>query len=156
MKHIFLAALACGLAAASAAWSQAPARPQIATTKVDGTEGVYIFRNGNHQALFVVTRDGVIATDPVAYGRPTGGATYIAEIRKVTDKPIKYLVYSHHHYDHIAGGQAFKDAGAKIVAHKKAKERLAGWRRAGADLPVLLLPPELEPAQIDFALAALA
>src|SRR5260221_11644169 len=75
MKRIFVAALACGLAAAaSAAWSQAPARPQIATTKVDGTEGVYIFRNGNHQAMFVVTRDGVIATDPVAYGRPTGGA----------------------------------------------------------------------------------
>jgi alkanesulfonate monooxygenase SsuD/methylene tetrahydromethanopterin reductase-like flavin-dependent oxidoreductase (luciferase family) len=37
----------------------------------------------------------------------------------------------------------------------EAKERLAGWRRAGADLPILLLPPELEPAQIDFALASL-
>ena len=75
MKRIFLAALACGLAAAPfAAWSQAPARPQIATTKVDGTEGVYLFRNGNHQAMFVVTRDGVIPTDPVAYGRPAGRA----------------------------------------------------------------------------------
>src|SRR5438132_1884537 len=136
MKRIFLAALACGLAAAaSAAWSQAPARPQIATTKVDGTEGVYIFRNGNHQAMFVVTRDGVIATDPVAYGRPTGGATYVAEIRKVTDKPINYLIYSHHHYDHVAGGQAFKDAGAKIVAHKKAKERLAVLKDPATPLP---------------------
>jgi alkanesulfonate monooxygenase SsuD/methylene tetrahydromethanopterin reductase-like flavin-dependent oxidoreductase (luciferase family) len=37
----------------------------------------------------------------------------------------------------------------------EARARLAGWRRAGADLPILLLPPELEPAQIDFALAAL-
>jgi alkanesulfonate monooxygenase SsuD/methylene tetrahydromethanopterin reductase-like flavin-dependent oxidoreductase (luciferase family) len=37
----------------------------------------------------------------------------------------------------------------------EAKERLARWRRAGADLPILLLPPELEPAQIDFALASL-
>jgi alkanesulfonate monooxygenase SsuD/methylene tetrahydromethanopterin reductase-like flavin-dependent oxidoreductase (luciferase family) len=37
----------------------------------------------------------------------------------------------------------------------EARERLDGWRNAGADLPVLLLPPELEPAQIDFALAAL-
>src|SRR5437879_13378310 len=126
MKRIFLAALACGLAAAaSAAWSQAPARPQIATTKVDGTEGVYIFRNGNHQAMFVVTRDGVIATDPVAYGRPTGGASYGAELRKVTDKPIKYRGDSHHHYDHIAGGQASNDAGGQIVSHKKPKERRA-------------------------------
>jgi glyoxylase-like metal-dependent hydrolase (beta-lactamase superfamily II) len=136
MKRIFLAALACGLAAAaSAAWSQAPARPQIATTKVDGTEGVYIFRNGNHQAMFVVTRDGVIATDPVAYGRPQGGAAYVAEIRKVTDKPIKYLIYSHHHYDHVAGGQAFKDAGAKIVSHRKAKERLAVLGDPATPLP---------------------
>jgi glyoxylase-like metal-dependent hydrolase (beta-lactamase superfamily II) len=75
--------------------------------------------------MFVVTKDGVIATDPVAYGRPTGGQTYVDEIKKVTDKPIKYLVYSHHHYDHIAGGKAFKDAGARVIAHRKVKERLA-------------------------------
>jgi hypothetical protein len=34
----------------------------------------------------------VIATDPIAYGRPTGGQTYVDEIRKVTDKPITYLI----------------------------------------------------------------
>lgn len=50
--------------------------------------------------------------------------TYIDEIKKVTGKPIKCLIYSHHHYDHIAGGQPVKDAGAKIIAHKRAKERL--------------------------------
>ena len=115
--------LALGLCAAAQA--QAPARPQIATTKVEGTDNVYIFRNGNHQAMFVVTPVGVIATDPVAYGRPTGGQTYLDEIRKVTDKPVKYLIYSHHHFDHIAGGQAFKDAGAKVIAHHRAKARLA-------------------------------
>ena len=49
-----------------------PPRPQIETKKVDGTDNVYIFRNGNHQAMFIVTKDGVIATDPVAYGRPHG------------------------------------------------------------------------------------
>jgi len=66
----------------------------------------------------------VIVTDPVAYGRPTGGQDYLAEIRKITDKPIRYVIYSHHHFDHIAGGQAFKDAGATFVAHRRAKERL--------------------------------
>jgi glyoxylase-like metal-dependent hydrolase (beta-lactamase superfamily II) len=102
-----------------------PARPQIATTKVEGTDNVYIFRNGNHQAMFVVTSAGVIATDPVAYGRPTGGQAYVDEIKKITSQPIKYLIYSHHHFDHIAGGKAFKDAGAVVVAHRRAKERLA-------------------------------
>ncbi len=70
-----------------------------------------MFRFGNHQAMFVVTPDGVIATDPIGYGRPHAVTTYIDEIKKVTNKPIKYLIYSHHHYDHIAGGQPFKDAG---------------------------------------------
>jgi glyoxylase-like metal-dependent hydrolase (beta-lactamase superfamily II) len=122
MKRILLAA---ALLVALPSWAQAPAaRPMIETTKVEGTDNVYIFRHGNHQSMFIVTAEGVIATDPVAYGRPQGGAAYVAEIRKITDKPIKYLVYSHHHYDHIAGGQAFKDAGATIVAHKRAKERL--------------------------------
>src|SRR3982075_898269 len=129
------ALIAASLLTVAATGPAAAQRPPIATTKVEGTDNVYIFRNGNHQAMFVVTRDGVIATDPVAYGRPQGGAAYVAEIRKVTDKPIKYLVYSHHHYDHVAGGQACKDAGAKIVSHKKAKERLAVLGDPATPLP---------------------
>ena len=116
-------------------FAQAPARPPQQTTKVDGADGVYIFRNGNHQSMFVVTAEGVIATDPIGYGRPTGGADFVAAIRQVTDKPIKYLVYSHHHYDHIAGGKAFKDAGATIVAHKRATERLSVLKDPATPLP---------------------
>ena len=121
--------------AAPAAAAPAAARPPIQTTKVEGTDSVYIFRNGNHQAMFVVTAEGVIATDPVAYGKPTGGQQYVDEIRKVTDKPISYLIYSHHHFDHIAGGKAFKDAGATVVAHRRAKERLAPLQDPHTVLP---------------------
>ena len=85
--------------------------------------------------MFVVTKDGVIATDPVAYGRPTGGQDYINEIRKITQAPIRYLVYSHHHFDHIAGGKAFKDAGATIIAHKNAKKRLAAVNDPNTPMP---------------------
>ena len=85
--------------------------------------------------MFIVTKDGVIATDPIAYGRPTSGQDYIAEIKKVTDRPIKFLIYSHHHYDHIAGGEPFKDAGATIVAHRRAKERLAMLNDPNTPLP---------------------
>src|SRR6187431_2308894 len=126
------AAVAVTFAVPAAAQAQ---RPQIATKKVDGTEGVYIFRNGNHQSMFIVTKDGVIATDPVAYGRPTGGQQYIDEIKKVTDKPIKFLIYSHHHFDHIAGGKAFKDAGARIIAHKNATARLKVLQDPHTPLP---------------------
>src|SRR5882672_4555930 len=93
--------------------AQQPTQPPFATTRVEGTDNVYIFRAGNHQSMFVVTSAGVIATDPIGYGRPQAVTTYIDEIRKVSDRPIKYLIYSHHHYDHITGGQPFKNAGAK-------------------------------------------
>jgi glyoxylase-like metal-dependent hydrolase (beta-lactamase superfamily II) len=128
MKRVLYSSLGAALFTATlglpAQAQQQPQRPQIETKKVDGTENVYIFRNGNHQSMFIVTKDGVIATDPVAYGRPTGGQQYIDEIKKVTDKPVKFLIYSHHHFDHIAGGKAFKDAGARIIAHKNATARL--------------------------------
>ena len=132
VSHSALAAL---LAMSLAAHAQAPARPQVATTKVEGTDNVYIFRNGNHQSMFVVTNDGVIATDPIGYGRPAGGQTYLDEIRKVTDKPVKYVIYSHHHFDHAAGGKAFKDAGATFVAHEKAKQQLAVLKDPHTVLP---------------------
>jgi glyoxylase-like metal-dependent hydrolase (beta-lactamase superfamily II) len=135
-----VAAAVSALAFTATASAQQAQRPQIETTKVDGTENVYIFRNGNHQAMFVVTKDGVIATDPVAYGRPNGGQQYVDEIRKVTKAPIKFLIYSHHHYDHIAGGKAFKDAGATIVAHRKVKDRLAPLKDPNTPLPDQLVP----------------
>jgi glyoxylase-like metal-dependent hydrolase (beta-lactamase superfamily II) len=112
-------------------------QPPFATTKVDGTDNVYVFRFGGAQAMFVVTSAGVIATDPIGYGRPEVGTTYVAEIRKVTKQPIRYVVYSHHHFDHIAGGKPLKDAGATFIAHKRAKERLERLKD-----PFTVLPDE--------------
>ncbi len=60
---------------------------------------------------------------------------YVDEIRKITKAPIKYLIYSHHHYDHIAGGKPFKDAGAIVVAHKRARERLAALKGLDVVIP---------------------
>ena len=60
---------------------------------------------------------------------------YIDEIKKVTKAPIRYVVYSHHHFDHIAGGQPFKDMGAVFIAHRRAKERLALLKYPGIVIP---------------------
>ena len=131
MSRLWYAIAAVALTAASlgvAAHAQQPTPPPFATTKVDGTDNVYVFRYGGHQSMFVVTSAGVIATDPIGYGRPQAVTTYVDEIKKVTNQPIKYLIYSHHHFDHIAGGKPFKDAGATVVAHRRVQERLAALR----------------------------
>jgi glyoxylase-like metal-dependent hydrolase (beta-lactamase superfamily II) len=137
MTRIFMTLLACAILTTQLSSQGQPAAqaPQIEVKKVEGTENVYTFRNQNSQSMFIVTSDGVIVADPVGYGRPQGGAQYLAEIRKVTNQPIRYLVYSHHHFDHIAGGRAFKDAGARVVAHRTAKERLAVLNDPNTVLP---------------------
>jgi glyoxylase-like metal-dependent hydrolase (beta-lactamase superfamily II) len=87
--------------------------------------------------MFVVTSAGVIATDPIGYGRPQAVVTYVDEIKKVTNQPIKYLIYSHHHFDHIAGGKPFKDAGAVVVAPHGVVGTVG---RRGARFPTALAP----------------
>jgi len=74
-------------------------------------------------AGFIVTPDGVVVFD--ALGTPSLAARLLAEIRKVTALPIRYVVVSHYHADHIYGLQVFKELGAKIIAPEGAKLYLA-------------------------------
>src|SRR5262249_45523589 len=101
-------ALALTVAVAAA---QTPA-PQFDLTKV--TDQVYSFRSGITSAMIVATSDGVIVTDPI---NSKAAKNMMDEIRKVTDKPVKFVIYSHNHWDHIAGARIFKDQGAKIIQH---------------------------------------
>jgi glyoxylase-like metal-dependent hydrolase (beta-lactamase superfamily II) len=72
-------------------------------------------------AGFVVTSDGVVVFD--ALGTPSLGWNLLQAIRRVTDKPVRYVVVSHYHADHIYGLQAFKDhSPAIIVAQERATE----------------------------------
>jgi glyoxylase-like metal-dependent hydrolase (beta-lactamase superfamily II) len=121
--------------------TQPPGPPQqplpYETRKI--TDRVYIFRFGGHQSMFVVTPDGVIASDPVAHLRPQAAITYVDEIRKVSRGPIKWVVYSHHHYDHIAGGKPFKDAGAVFIAHRNGRTRLEALKNPDVVLPDIVV-----------------
>ncbi len=74
-------------------------------------------------AGFVVTSDGVVVFD--ALGTPALGRAMIAAIRKVTRQPIKRVVVSHYHADHVYGLQEFKAIGAEIWAHRDAQIYLA-------------------------------
>src|SRR5580658_4185026 len=59
--------------------------------------GVYVISDNMWQSAFLVTDDGVIVFDaPATFGKDIPSA-----IAKVTGKPIKMLVYSHIHKDHI-------------------------------------------------------
>ena len=89
------------------------------TTKV--ADGVYTFGDpaAGYTSMFVVTKKGVIVVEPNNTAHSTA---MLKAIKKVTKKPIKYLLHSHNHWDHSSGGQIFRDEGATIIAHAEAYE----------------------------------
>lgn len=84
-------------------------------------DGLYVFRWWVYRNLFIVTDEGVIVTDPM---NPKAAKLLRNEIRHLTDQPIKYVVYSHNHHDHISGGDLFKAEGATVVGHKNILKEL--------------------------------
>ena len=73
-------------------------------------------------AGFVVTDAGVVVFDTL--GTPVLGQRLLNEIKRVTDQPIKLVIVSHYHADHIYGLQVFKDMGVEIWANTRGQEYL--------------------------------
>ncbi len=73
-------------------------------------------------AGYIVTDEGVVVVD--ALGSPALAERLIADIRRQTGKSVTHVIVTHYHADHIYGLQAFKAAGARIIAHRAAKEYL--------------------------------
>lgn len=66
-------------------------------------------------AGFVVTNDGVVVFDTL--GTPVLAKKLVQAIAKITTQPIKRVIISHYHADHVYGMQVFKESGAEIWAH---------------------------------------
>ena len=81
----------------------------------------YLFRHGGHRSLFVIGENGVIVTDPI---NPQVAAAYRQAIAGITNQPVRYVVYSHYHWDRIAGAEIFTREGARVVAPRGCVERL--------------------------------
>ncbi len=78
-------------------------------------DGLYSFFHSGARNHTIITDEGVIITDPM---HPWAAEALREEIRKVTDKPITHVIYTHHHWDHMLGGQIFKDEGATFISHE--------------------------------------
>lgn len=71
----------------------------------------------NSNAGFVVTPEGVVVFD--ALGTPSLGRELLQAIRRVTDQPVRRVIVSHYHADHVYGLRPFKEAGAEVWAHRR-------------------------------------
>lgn len=79
-------------------------------------------RNYISNAGFIVTTAGVVVID--ALGSPALAEELLAAIRLVTSQPVRYVIVTHYHADHIYGLQVFKHLGATVIAHREGQEYL--------------------------------
>jgi glyoxylase-like metal-dependent hydrolase (beta-lactamase superfamily II) len=90
------------------------------TQVIQLAEGVY-FRHGDLEGHghcnngFVIFKDFVLAIDG---NFPSGAKACVADIRKVTDKPVRLVFDTHHHGDHAYGNPVWLENGAVPVAHE--------------------------------------
>lgn len=120
--------LALLLWAASALVGATPALPVVAVgpgvwmVQGESALGSSANRNFISNAAFVVTQDRVVVID--ALGSPTLADELLATIRTVTPLPVRHVIVTHYHADHVYGLQVLKAAGAEVIAHEKADDYL--------------------------------
>ena len=111
---ILISAVGLMIIPATNLWAQ-DAKRSIEQVKGD----VYRFQNDFHFAMFVVTDDGIVVTDPIN----ADAVNWLkAELADRFDQPITHMVLSHDHDDHASGGEAWGDI--KVIAHENTKAHI--------------------------------
>lgn len=113
------------------AFTQGPQPAKLNTIKVK--DDLYVIHNdlvpGNSTAL--VTNEGVLLVDDKF---EVDHNNIMAELKKITSQPIKYVVNTHHHGDHSGGNALMQQMNAQIVASEQARENMVDGKQPG--LPV--------------------
>lgn len=104
-----------------------------APKQVKVADGVYLFQTESYgdvgmdgNSVVIVAPEGVLVFD--SNGTPAAAAAVLAEIRKLTDQPVRYLVHSHWHWDHWYGAEVYRQAfpGLQVITHEATRRMMMG------------------------------
>lgn len=82
---------------------------------------VYRFSTGHYHSVCMLTDEGIVVTDPI---NAEAAAWLRQELARRFSQPIRFVIYSHNHPDHVYGGEELDDGKAQFVAHRLAREDL--------------------------------
>jgi cyclase len=124
--RLAVAVTLCGALWMAQVYGQQAARLNLVKVKDD----LYVIHNdyvpGNSTAL--ITSDGVILVDDKF---EIDHDNIIAELKKVTSKPIRYVINTHHHADHSGGNAVLQQMDVQVVASVQARENMVDGHQSG-------------------------
>ena len=122
--------LGIGAAPAPALAQRDFSKVEIETQQV--AEGIYMLQGSGGNIGVCIGEDGVLLVDD-QFAPLTD--KILAAIAKITDQPVRFVLNTHYHPDHVGGNENFGKAGALLVAHDAVRARLLAQRRTAADAP---------------------
>jgi len=112
-KIAIVFALGTGLLAADLGSAQ----PMPSRQVFEVADGVYAATGyASNNMGFIVTSEGVVVVDTGM--TPELGREFLADIRNHTEQPVRYVIYTHYHYDHVDGAVAFQQPGVQFIAQE--------------------------------------
>lgn len=108
----------------------------------------------NCNAAVILLDDGVLVVD--THSKPSAARALIAQIKKLTDKSVKYVVDTHFHWDHYQGNEAYPSAwpgGLEIVASEATRQSIEHRGLPRVKHEILAVPKEIEKLKADLAKA---
>ena len=123
-----LLALAALLGCAAIAYTQTQQPSKLDVVKL--ADNMYVIHNdfvpGNTTVL--VTNEGVLLVDDKY---PVDADNIVAEVKKLTSQPIKYVINTHHHGDHSGGNPTMQKLGAIAVSSEQARKNMVAGKQPG-------------------------
>jgi len=104
-------------------------------------DGIYVHEKRGANITLCSGKDGLLIIDT---GYPVSAAFSDSTIKAEFQKPIKYVINTHYHPDHVGGNHLLSDGGAVIVAHRNTRGRMMKvWKR-----PAIPELPDMKPSEI--------
>jgi cyclase len=106
----------------------------------------------NCNAAIILLEDGVLVVD--THSKPSAARALIAQIKTVTDKPVKYVVNSHFHWDHYQGNQAYPSSwpgGVEIISSEVTRESIEYRGIPRVKHEMTTMPQQIEKLKADLA-----
>src|SRR4249919_2617797 len=108
----------------------------------------------NCNAAIIFLDDAVLVVD--THSKPSAARALIEQIKKLTDKPVRYVVNTHFHWDHYQGNQAYPSswpAGVEIISSQATRENIENRGIPRVKYEIATMPKEIEKLKTDLAAA---